>query len=269
MQYLHVDFNIKACSVKTLGSTYLRCVRAAKEDGHADALKAAFDLNEFLDPTIPTELMSKDLRLCAQGVTYFQDNNGIWHVAFVVGLDTAPNAADTLMEDALKDRTTKIHPTSQMSLLTADSCLYVIHRRGYITNGSYLKKHRRPLIYEDCFLPQDDYRREMHLDPGSDEFCTALLWQAVMDTNETKNPKSRDATRTVGDIEYQCAKIPEPDKWQPEFKEAVIEIRKIGDIHIMVGDPTKNTVEENDKIQQTINMVGRFNPQLPVWLVDN
>ncbi len=163
----------RGCGVRRAGGLYI-------EVGTTVGLGK--QLEAFLcDPPVP---MTTD---CKVGVELIE-RGGVVHVLDWVGAESYPNCADFLEEGRVLGFSRLISNTLDLSRLTAESRILIIHPHGRVTNHEALRSHM-PEPYNDAFR---DGRRK----PAHEHHCGHLEKTAIPG-HFTPHPHKHACTRDV------------------------------------------------------------------------
>ncbi len=139
-------------------------------------------LEAFLcDPPVP---MTTD---CKVGVELIE-RNGVVHILDWVGAKHYPNCADFLEEGRVLGFSRLISKNLDLSRLTAESRILIVHARGLVTNHGALRPHM-PEPYNDAFR---DGRRK----PAHEHHCGHLEKTAIPG-HHTPHPHKHACSRDL------------------------------------------------------------------------
>ena len=164
----------RGCGMRKSGGLYL-------ESGTTSS-RTARPLEAFLcDPPVP---MTTD---CKVGVELIE-RGGVVHILDWVGAENYPNAADFLEEGRVLGFSRLISKNLDLSRLTADSRILIVHARGLVTNHEELRPHM-PESYNDAYR---DGRRK----PAFEHHCGHLEKTAIPG-HFTPHPHKHACTRDL------------------------------------------------------------------------
>jgi hypothetical protein len=123
-------------------------------------------IEEFLIDTRPVDLAA--LGITSIGVKLITDSRGVTHVFDLVGRDSYPNVADWVEEARRFGISRRIPQNLDVSRLTADSRIVLLHRRAWIENPRQLL----PLAWPTCRTGRDEHRL-------TTEHCIRDWWETV------------------------------------------------------------------------------------------
>ncbi len=262
VKFKHHPHSIYGCDTRVVSGLYIHSPGLRKLYGR-DLGKVLGDLIQ--DPPVEIDNPSH-WGLSPQGVKVIQDTTtGIYHAWDWIGSDY-PNASDIWMQAIEKDDNGRVPITSDLEKLTPfKSYRVLVHPRGSITEGAkQFKMSRQPVEgIPKCFLPEGEYH-DMHLDPKSDQMCSALWWQ-MCDGKKIEDSAYVDVE--VGDLVYQAVGLPKgyAHKWQL----AMIGKLPISELHYVIGDMKENEPDVNDSIEKALEILGGMSLQLPLYATDN
>lgn len=221
-----------------------------------------YPLSYFLydPPILIDEETEKDLGICDQGISYIQDNNGIWHAQNVIGRSSYHNTADILMEivNGWASALVPLIGDGVKNLTPIQSHRMIYHRGGYIDEfEEYRKQYKDLSLIQKCMLPDDDPMRPAHL--SGEIMCASLHWQHVEGGSNFNN---RYIVRQVGEAMYDAV-APIPDV-KPTERLALVAWLPIDEIDVV----DNVDIEDKSAINDALAFLAGMN-SMPVYVTNN
>ena len=160
----HTAAIARGCGSRVAGGAYLEC-------GFS---KYGRPLEHFIVcPPIP---VNKDaLGLSDVGVKLIKDERGIYHVFDIIGAAHYPNVCDFGEEVRRYGVSRRISATTDFHLLTRESRLILLHRRGYIHNSEDYFRARTKDQQWTCPREHAHHMDRKMLAP----MCASLWWEDI------------------------------------------------------------------------------------------
>lgn len=185
------------------------------------------DLEEFLmDPPIPYDPDSK------LGVTLIEDEHGVTHVVDYVGSEHYPEAADVLEEGRTHGFSRRISKSIDLSKLSKDSKLFVLHDRGLVTNWNDVNSH-----FSDSL--------------GGKDFSAECLWAMPRpEEDDAANP-----SRTIANTRYDVIPADSADSRaafdeEAETTTALVAVLPITNVSVIAANDGSHVSTYEEKARQ-------------------
>ncbi len=183
----------------------------------------------LIDPPVPVDMEA--LGITPVGVKLIE-MGGVTHVFDYVGSSHYPNVADVVEEAMRLGVSRRISRNLDLSKLTSDSRLILIHERAYVGNVSAYSSVQ-PLV---CPKPE-------HV--VTDEGCCAGVWWEDIADGDVEKDVSDDDPRTVRRLmpSFSYVGRMRPEEVDPEYRPAMFMSVPIGQVTVIDSGDARSMLD--------------------------